>query len=43
MEEKRACSDTSDTVLEVGGMVPDILGTSDFAEMRCKVLVHVAW
>ena len=43
MEEKKGCSDVSETVLEVGGMVPDILGTSDFSEMRCKLLVHLAW
>ena len=43
MEEKRACFDTSDTVLEVGGMVLDILGTSDFSEMGCKLLVNLAW
>ena len=24
-------------------MVPDILGASDFSEMRCKLLVHLAW
>ena len=24
-------------------MVPDILGACDFCEMRCKLLVHLAW
>ena len=43
MEEKKAGSDVSETVLEVGGMVPDIFETSDFSEMRCKLLVHMAW